>query len=99
MLRQQFGDLTDGGKRTGLEAAVAKMETNRQGILLGQQRAEMLKKKVGDRFTIHSFNYKEIDLEVEVFGILPTRRYDQSAAMNIDYLLGAIDSYKQKHNG
>ncbi|TXT38308.1 MAG: hypothetical protein FD138_422 [Planctomycetota bacterium] len=89
----------DSQERKSLEAAVAKMESNRQGILLGQQRAEMLKKKVGDRFTIHSFNYKEIDLEVEVFGILPTRRYDQSAAMNIEYLLGAIDSYKQKHNG
>lgn len=89
----------DSSERKALEAAVAKLEKNRQGILLGQQRADTLKKKVGDRFTIHSFNYKEIDLEVEVLGILPTRRYDQSAAMNIDYLLGAIDSYKQKHNG
>lgn len=89
----------DSQERKSLEAAVAKLEQNRQGILLGQQRADMLKKKVGDRFVIHSFNYKEIDLEVEVLGILPTRRYDQSAAMNIEYLLNAIDAYKQKHNG
>ena len=95
-----FDDLpADSADRKTLEAGVAKLEQNRQGILLGRDRMERLKKKIGDRFIIHSFNYKEIDLEVEVVGTLPARRYDQSAAMNIDYFLSAIDAYKQKHNG
>ncbi len=89
----------DSADRKTLEAGVAKLEQNRQGILLGRDRMERLKKKIGDRFIIHSFNYKEINLEVEVVGTLPARRYDQSAAMNIDYFLGAIDAYKQQHNG
>ncbi len=95
-----FDDLpADSADRKTLEAGVAKLEQNRQGILLGRDRMERLKKKIGDRFIIHSFNYKGIDLEVEVVGTLPARRYDQSAAMNIDYFLSAIDAYKQQHNG
>ncbi len=87
----------DSAERKDLEVAVAKLEQNRQGILVGRERLERLKKKIGDRFTIHSFNYKGIDLEVEIVGLLPTRRYDQSAAMNIDYFLGAMDAYQWKN--
>lgn len=89
----------DSAEYKSLEAAIAKMEQNRQGILVGRERLERLKKKVGDRFTIHSFNYKGIDLEVEIIGTLPTRRYDQSAAMNVDYFLAAMDAYQRKNNG
>lgn len=82
-----------------LEADVAKLEKNRMGILLGRERLDKLKKKVGDRFTVHSLAYKEINLEVEVLGILPTRRYDQSGVMNVEYFQGAMEKYKREHNG
>lgn len=88
----------DSSERRALEATVKKMEENPQGIALGRDRMERLKKKIGDRFTIHSFNYKGIDLEVEVVGELPTRRYDQSAAMNIAYFQNAMDAYQRKNN-
>lgn len=89
----------DSADYKSLEAAIAKMESSRQGILVGRERMERLKKKVGDRFIIHSFNYKGIDLEVEIVGTLPTRRYDQSAAMNIEYFLAAMDAHKAKNGG
>lgn len=82
-----------------LEADVKKMEQNRMGILLGRERLDKLKKKVGDRFTIYSLAYKDINLEVEVVGTLPTRRYDQSGVMNIEYFQAAMEKYKRDHQG
>ncbi len=87
----------DSPEGKALAAAVEKMKTNRQGILVGRERMVRLKKKIGDRFTIHSFNYKGIDLEVEIVGELPTRRYDQSAAMNVEYFLAAMDAFQRKN--
>ncbi len=89
----------DSDEYKGLKSDVAKLKQNRMGILLGRERLDKLKKKVGDRFTIYSLAYKEINLEVEVLGVLPTRRYDQSGVMNIEYFQGAMEKYKRDHNG
>ena len=95
-----FDELSkDSQEYKSLEADVAKLKQNRMGILLGRERLDKLKKKVGDRFTIYSLAYKEINLEVEVVGTLPTRRYDQSGVMNIEYFQGAMEKYKRDHNG
>lgn len=77
---------------------VKALEDNRQGIILGKTRMEMLKKKVGDTFTIYSMNYKDIDLEVTVVGEFPDGRYNNSGAINKDYLLAAMDAW-QRQNG
>ncbi len=77
---------------------VQRLEQNRQGIILGRQRLEALNKRVGDRITIYSLNYRGIDLEFEIVGLFPPGRYDNSAAMNIDYLMAALDAY-QKQTG
>ena len=88
-----------GPERAQLEADVAKLEQTRNGLIVGKDRLASLGKKVGDRIKIYSFNYKEIDLEFEILGEIPLGRYDNAAAMNIDYLLNAMDAYPLSHAG
>ncbi len=92
-------DTLKGEPRKQLEESVAKLEATRTGVILGQERARLLGKKVGDRFTIYSFNYREIDLEFEVVGIFPPGRYDQSSAIRGDYLQSALDAWSRDHDG
>src|SRR5258708_37616302 len=44
----------------------AEMVTDKHKVLIGVDRLKALNKKVGEHFTIHSMNYKDIDLDVEV---------------------------------
>lgn len=88
-----------GPERKQLEDDVAKLERTRNGLIVGKDRLALLGKKVGDRITIYSFNYKGIDLEFEIVGEFPVGRYDNAAAMNIDYLLAAIDAYPLNNAG
>src|SRR5581483_4293977 len=53
--------------------------------------------KVGERIKVTSMNYKDIDLEFEIIGELPTGRYEQSAVMNYAYLQQALDKYKREN--
>ena len=93
-------DKLQGQAKTDFHQVVQKLEGNRQGVILGIDRLNGLKKRVGDRFTLYGMNYKGIDLEFEIVGLFPIGgRYDQSAVMNRDYLNNAVDEYPQKHNG
>lgn len=92
-------DQLTGNKKQQLDEAIKKLEENRRGIILGRDRLKSLNKKVGERFTIYGLNYREIDLEVEIVGQFPDGRYDNSAAINREYLLEAIDAYARTHNG
>lgn len=82
-----------------LDQAVEKMTDNRQGIILGRDRLTAINKRVGDRITLHGFNYEDINLELEIVGLFPPGRYDNSAAINVEYLNAALDAYPQTHNG
>jgi putative ABC transport system permease protein len=82
-----------------LDAAIAKMNANRQGIMLGQDWLKILNKRLGDRFTLYGLNYKGINLEVEVVGTFPPGRYDKSAVIHRDYLNNALDAWPRSHNG
>ncbi|MER3439877.1 MAG: ABC transporter permease [Gemmataceae bacterium] len=75
---------------------IRKMEQNKRGVIVGQERLKALNKQVGERFTVSSLNYKGIDLEFEIVGVFPQGRYDQSAVMNRDYLNDALDDYYRK---
>lgn len=92
-------DELKGQEREQFAAMVSKLENTRNGLIVGKDRLESLGKKVGDRITIYSFNYKEIDLEFEIVGEFPVGRYDNAAAMNIDYLINAMDAYPLSHAG
>jgi putative ABC transport system permease protein len=80
-----------------LDKACREMEKDRRKVIVGRKRLEALKKKVGERMTVTSFNYVGIDLEVEIIGAFPPGRYDQSALVNVDYILDGLDAYKQKN--
>lgn len=85
------------GKKAEMQKTVEKMQQNRQAIVIGRTRLKSLDKKIGERIKLTSFNYKGIDLEFEIVGTFPDGRYDLNAAMNRDYLLAALDEYKQKN--
>ncbi len=87
------------GQKSEFEQVVDKLAKNRQGIVLGQERLASINKKVGERIKLFGLNYKEIDLELEIVGLFPPGRYDNSAAINRDYLNSALDAYPSTHAG
>ena len=82
-----------------LATAVERMKKNRRGAIVGRGALEKLKKQVGDRIVLHGINYKDINLELEIVGTFPEGRYDPLAAINIEYLIAALDVYKREHRG
>lgn len=75
-------------------ALIEKMKRTPQGCLIGRDKLDALGgKQVGDRFKLTSINYKDVDLEFEVVGLLPEGRWNQSAVMNRDYFNRAFDEY------
>jgi putative ABC transport system permease protein len=80
------------------------LKNNIDGLLIGRDKLRQFGKRVGDKIKVTSMNYKGIDLEFKILGVLPsmTGRYDQSAIMNQQYLLNALDQWKNdrtKGNG
>jgi putative ABC transport system permease protein len=80
------------------------LKDNIDGLLIGREKLQTFNKQVGDKIKITSMNFKGIDLEFKILGVLPsmTGRYDQSAIMNQKYLLNALDQWKNdrtKGNG
>jgi putative ABC transport system permease protein len=69
-----------------------------QACLLGTDKLKQLNKRVGERFKLTGFNYKGIDLEFEIVGVLPDGRYNASAIMRLDYFNNAFDQYERNNN-
>lgn len=88
-----------GTQKSEFADVVRKLEDNRQGIIVGKDRLAALDKQVGDKITLYGLNYKGIDLELEIVGLFPPGRYDNSAAINCDYLNAALDAYPGTHAG
>ena len=82
-----------------LAAACVKMEEDPKQVLVGASRLAAMKKKVGEKIKVTSFNYSGVDLEFEILGELPPGRYEQSAVMNYKYLENALATYKLNNNG
>ncbi len=80
-------------------ALIKKLEEDKQGLLIGRDKAKTLGVQAGKTMTVTSLNYKGVNLEFHVLGYLPDTRYGQSAVMNRQYLLDALDDYKRKNNG
>lgn len=78
---------------------VEKMERTRSGIILGREKLKALNKQVGERIKLFGLMYKEIDLELEIVGVFPEGRYDNSAMIHRDYLNAALDQYPLTHAG
>ncbi len=76
------------------------MVKDKRKVVIGVDRLKALNKKVGERVTVTSINYKDINLDVEIIGALPSGRYGQSAVMNCQYLNDALnEDYPRTHNG
>jgi putative ABC transport system permease protein len=95
-IRPMMDDLDDLDPRL-VQALLA----NRQGCLMGRERMEAINRRVGEKFKVTSINYKDIDLEFEIVGMLPEGRYGMSAIMNETYFNEELDRYArqkgQKH--
>jgi putative ABC transport system permease protein len=82
-----------------LNAAIKLMDEDPRRVVLGKERLAALNKKVGERISLYSINFKDINLDgLEIIGVFPEGRYDQSAVMHRDLLDRALDSYKTGHN-
>lgn len=100
-LRTMMDDLDSlpADQAADLEAAIAKMEANRQGVIVGKARLEALQARIGDRIKLFGINYRGIDLELEIVGVFPEGRYDKSAAINREYLNASLDAWPRNHKG
>ena len=79
-----------------LQATAAKLKQTRAGIVLGRDRLKALQKRVGDRIKVYGILYKGIDLDLDIVGTFPPGRYDNSGAMNAEYLNDAVDAFANK---
>src|SRR5262249_54804943 len=82
-----------------LDKACRLMEEDPRKVVIGRDKLADLKKQVGDRITVTSFNYKGVDLEVEVIGTFPRGRYDNSSLVNVKYIERGLDDWKNKNGG
>jgi putative ABC transport system permease protein len=87
-------ELSD-AEKARVQELIRLMQEDKRRVVLGADRLKALNKKVGERISLYSINYKDINLDdCEIIGLLPPGRYDQSAVMHIDRLLNALDAYK-----
>jgi putative ABC transport system permease protein len=93
-MMEDIDPVPDADKRL-LAAACREMEKYPYKVLIGPSRLAAMNKKVGERFKVTSMNYKGIDLEFEILGLLPSGRYEQSAVMNYCYLDEALQAYNK----
>ncbi len=84
-------------ERQRMEGYVREMKANLRAVLVGHDKLEAIHKKVGDRIKVYSFNYKDIEFEVEIIGELPRGQYDLNAIMNRDFFLRTLDDYERKN--
>jgi putative ABC transport system permease protein len=83
-------------RRQLLEQSVHQLERNKRGILLGARRMEALNKRVGERINLFGMQYRNIDLEFEIVGVLVGGQLSNLAIFNRDYLNDSFDSYTRK---
>jgi putative ABC transport system permease protein len=103
-MMEELDSLT-GTQQEEFQKVVDRMKETRNGLVVGQSRLASLSRAaggqlgVGSRIKVFSFNYREIDLELEIVGLFPPGRYDSSAAINVDYFNAAMDAYPLTHSG
>jgi putative ABC transport system permease protein len=80
-----------------LAAAVQEAERNIKAVVIGEEKLELMEKRVGDRIKISSLNYPGLQFEMEIIASFPKEsRYAQSAVMNREYFYRAIDEHERR---
>jgi len=93
-------DMLTGEEAVQVEALVAAMKENRQGLVMGANVLKLMNKNKGDRIKVFGIaTFKELDFEFEILGALPKGRYDNMSIMNRQYLNDTLDAYPRVHNG
>lgn len=82
-----------------LDLACRTMKKDRQKVVVGAEKLQGMNKRVGDRITVSSFNYKGVDLEVEIIGTFPKGRYDNSSLVNVEYIREGLDKWARDNKG
>jgi putative ABC transport system permease protein len=88
-------------------ALVAKMTDPRkpEAVLIGSEKLRSIglestfRANGSARVKVTSINYRAINLEVEIVGVLPDGPYNQSGIMRLDYFDLAFDRYAREHQG
>ena len=84
----RVGYAAAGGCGRGWMRRSARWSRTGKAIIMGQgPPGQPCNKRVGERIKLYGINYREIDLELEIVGTFPEGRYDNTAAINRDYLL------------
>jgi putative ABC transport system permease protein len=78
---------------------VERMKKDKRIIILGKEKLKSINKQVGDRLTLTGINYQDINLEVEIAGVFPSGKYEDTCVMHFDYLNDSIAAYPQAHGG
>jgi putative ABC transport system permease protein len=91
-------DELSGQERAELERVIQMMNENPTRVVIGKERLQALNKRVGERLSVYSINYNDIDYSgLEIIATFPDGRYNQSAVMNRRLLNNSLDDYKQKN--
>ena len=86
---QELADFTE---------VVKKLEANRRGLVVGVEVLKKFKKQIGDKLTLHGLNYPDLALELEIVGLFPLGRYDNSSSIHREYLMSAMEA-KERETG
>ncbi len=80
--------------------AIARMKETPNGVIVGLERLEKMKKKVGERFTAYGRNFKDINLELEIVGTFPKEpaRFADSAIISREFFNLQMDAYQREKN-
>jgi putative ABC transport system permease protein len=93
-------DSLTGEQEREVERLVAEMKKNRQGLVVGRNVLRNINKRVGEWIKVFGIgNFKELDFEFVILGVIPEPRYDNINLMNREFLNETLDAYPRTHNG
>jgi putative ABC transport system permease protein len=93
-------DSLTGEQEEEAERLVAAMKQNRQGLVVGKNVLRNMNKRVGERVKVSGIgNFKELDFEFVILGVIPEPRYDNINVMNREFLDETLDAFPRTHNG
>lgn len=74
-----------------------RVDEDRRNIVIGEDRLQMIGKKVGDEIKLYCLNYRDVEFEFRIVGAFPSgSRLGQAAAMRYDYLTAKLDDYQAR---
>lgn len=73
------------------------VKQDKRNVVIGEDRLQVMGKRVGDEVKLYGTNYKEIEFECRIVGAFPAgSRLGMAAAMRFDYLMAKLDDYKAR---